>query len=49
VKKLKNAVSLADIKANTKLRNLLLVRQSRLSVMPVGAGEFEEIIKMGRK
>jgi predicted RNA-binding protein with PUA-like domain len=46
VKKLKNSVSLADIKANTKLRDLLLVRQARLSVMPVAEGEFEEILQM---
>jgi predicted RNA-binding protein with PUA-like domain len=47
VKKLKNSVSLADIKANPKLRDLLLVRQSRLSVMPIGASEFKEIVRMG--
>lgn len=48
VKKLKNSVSLADIKANAKLRDLLLVRQSRLSVMPVGESEFEEIVRMAK-
>ena len=48
VKKLKNSVSLADVKANTKLVDLLLVRQSRLSVMPVSQGDFEEIVRMGK-
>src|SRR5436309_5629470 len=35
VKPLSGPVSLVDIRANSKLRNLLLIRQSRLSVMPV--------------
>ena len=48
VKRLPNPVSLADIKANAKLSDLLLVRQSRLSVMPVGESEFDEIVRMGR-
>ena len=48
VKKLKNPVSLAEIKANPKLRDLLLVRQSRLSVMPVTGGDFDEIVRMGK-
>ena len=47
-KRLPNPVSLADIKANAKLSDLLLVRQSRLSVMPIGATEFEEIVRMGQ-
>ena len=47
VKKLATPVSLADIKANSKLRDLLLVRQSRLSVTPVGESEFREILRMG--
>ena len=48
LKKLVNPVSLADIKANAKLSDLLLVRQSRLSVMPVGESEFDEIVRMGK-
>jgi predicted RNA-binding protein with PUA-like domain len=48
VKRLTNAVPLADIKANAKLSDLLLVRQSRLSVMPVGKSEFDEIVRMGQ-
>lgn len=46
LRKLSTAVSLADIKANSKLRDLLLVRQSRLSVMPVERSEFREILRM---
>ena len=46
--RLPNPVSLADIKANAKLSDLLLVRQSRLSVMPVGESEFEEIVRMAK-
>lgn len=48
VKRLAKAVSLADIKANAKLSELLLVRQSRLSVLPVGKNEFAEIVRMGK-
>lgn len=47
LKRLANPVSLADIRANSKLRDLLLVRQSRLSVMPVSESEFDEIVRMG--
>ena len=45
-KRLPNAVSLADIRANKKLNEFLLVRQSRLSVMPVRKDEFDEIVSM---
>ena len=46
-KPLRQPVSLAAIRANAKLNDLLLVRQSRLSVMPVSKEEFETIVKMG--
>jgi len=46
VKPLAKPVSLVDIRANAKLRDLLLVRQSRLSVMPVTKEEFETIVTM---
>jgi len=49
VKRLANPVSLADIRANAKLHDLLLVRQSRLSVMPVSIKDFDEIVRMSRK
>ena len=45
-KKLKNPVSLNQIKENKKLKNIALVKQSRLSVMPINKIEWEEIIKM---
>jgi len=48
VKPLSQPVSLADIRANAKLNDFLLVRQSRLSVMPVTREEFETIVKMGK-
>jgi len=48
VKPLAVPVSLADIRANAKLTDLLLVRQSRLSVMPVSREHFDEIVKMSR-
>lgn len=47
VKRLPQPVTLANIKANKKLTDFLLVRQSRLSVMPVTKEEFETIVKMG--
>ncbi|UFH52483.1 EVE domain-containing protein [Spirosoma sp. KNUC1025] len=45
---LENAVSLAQIKAEPLLANLSLIRQSRLSVMPVRPDEFELILKLGQ-
>ena len=48
VKPLKECVTLEAIKANQKLSNMLLVRQSRLSVMPVTKEEFETIVKMAK-
>lgn len=47
VKPLKQPVTLAAMRENSQLSNLLLIRQSRLSVMPVSKGEFETIVKMG--
>jgi predicted RNA-binding protein with PUA-like domain len=47
LKPLKRTVSLEEIKANAKLQEMLLVRQSRLSVMPVTKEEFETIVKLG--
>ena len=46
VKKLKNPVSLDQIKENKKLKNIALIKQSRLSVMPIKKIEWEEIIKL---
>ncbi len=46
VKPVKRPVTLADIKAEPRLRNLALVRQSRLSVVPIGAAEWKLICAM---
>ncbi len=45
-KKLKNPVSLDQIKENNKLKDIALVKQSRLSVMPLRKNEWDTIIKM---
>ena len=47
-KKLKNPVSLNQIKENSKLHDIALVRQSRLSVMPLKKTEWDIIIKMSK-
>ena len=47
VSPLKKPVTLAQIKAEKKLQNIYLVRQGRLSVMPLGKEEFELIVRMG--
>ena len=44
--KLKNPVSLDQIKENNKLKDIALVKQSRLSVMPLKKTEWNLIIKM---
>jgi predicted RNA-binding protein with PUA-like domain len=46
-KALAKPVTLEAIKANPKLKNMLLVRQSRLSVSPVTPDEAAEIKKLG--
>jgi len=46
----KKPVTLAEIKSNSKLKNMLLVRKgSRLSVMPVTKEEFDVIVDMSKK
>ena len=42
------SVTLAQIKAETSLKDIALVRQSRLSVMPLKAAEFAKIKKLGK-
>ena len=46
VKALPLAVTLREIKANPRLKNIPLVRQSRLSVMPLDERAFREILQM---
>ena len=45
-KKLKNPVSLDQIKESGELQDIALVKQSRLSVMPLKKNEWDIIIKM---
>lgn len=45
---LEKLVSLARIKAEPLLAHISLIRQSRLSVMPVRPDEFELILQMGQ-
>ena len=45
--KFKSPVSLENIKKNKDLKNLPLIRQSRLSVMPVDTKSWKIILKMG--
>ncbi|MEO5976576.1 MAG: EVE domain-containing protein [Chryseolinea sp.] len=44
VKKLKKAVTLAQIKSDKRLTHMVLVKASRLSVQPVKAEEFDMIL-----
>jgi predicted RNA-binding protein with PUA-like domain len=46
VRALSSPVTLHQIKANSGLQEMKLVRQSRLSVMPVTPEEFRTILKM---
>ncbi len=45
-KPLKNPVSLAAIKADPRLAEIALVRQSRLSVIPLSAEEYRAILAL---
>lgn len=45
-KKLKKPVTLGQIKSNKKLEDMVLVKNSRLSVQPVRREEFDLIIAM---
>ena len=49
LKKLKYPVTLDRIKKNKKLQKISLIKQSRLSVMPLTISEFKEIIKLSNK
>ena len=46
--KLKHPVKLSDVKANTNLSNMALVKLGRLSVQPVTDKEWKEIMKMSQ-
>lgn len=47
VETLKTPVTLAQIKAEESLKDISLVKQGRLSVMPLKATEFDKILEMG--
>tara|TARA_Y100001970_G_scaffold294364_1_gene451633 strand:+ start:52447 stop:52866 length:420 start_codon:yes stop_codon:yes gene_type:complete len=47
IKPLESSVSLEDIKGKKSLQNIALVRQSRLSVMPIDTRSWKIICKMG--
>lgn len=49
VEKFPTMVALPDIKKNEKLANMVLVKNSRLSVQPVTAAEWKLVCKLGRK
>jgi len=46
MKPLRRPVTLREIKANARLKQIPLVRQSRLSVMPLAEAEFRDIVKL---
>ncbi len=48
-KKLKNPVSLEEIKATPKLSSMALIKQSRLSVMPLSKNEWEIILEISQR
>ena len=48
IKKLKKPVTLEIIKNNRKLKNIALIKQSRLSVMPLKKIEWDEIVKISK-
>jgi Uncharacterized conserved protein len=47
-KPLAKPVSLEEIKRNPKLKDMALLRLSRLSVQPVTSAQFEEIVRMSK-
>ena len=48
VSKLENCVTLENIKKNKDLKDLALIKQSRLSVMPIDTKCWKIILKMGK-
>jgi predicted RNA-binding protein with PUA-like domain len=46
IEKFSKAVTLDEIKAEKSLENLALIKQSRLSVLPLTREEFEMILRM---
>ncbi|MBX7158135.1 MAG: EVE domain-containing protein [Verrucomicrobiae bacterium] len=48
IKALTEPVSLDIIKKEPELKEILLIRQSRLSVMPVEVAQFKKVVKMSK-
>lgn len=48
-KALPRPVTLDEIKRNSKLKGIALLRLSRLSVQPLAEAEFQEILKMAKR
>lgn len=48
VEKFAKPVSLEQIKSEAGLQNIALIKQSRLSVMPLSEGEFDLILKLAK-
>jgi len=48
VKKLQEPISLANIKKNKDLSHLSLIKQSRLSVMPIDSKSWKKLINMSK-
>jgi predicted RNA-binding protein with PUA-like domain len=49
IKPLRRPVTLREIKDNPRLKGIALVRQSRLSVMPLLETDFREIVTMAAR
>lgn len=49
LEELKRGISLKEIKRSDRLEEIALIRQSRLSVLPLRAAEFAEIIAMTKE
>ena len=49
LEKFQKAVTLDEIKAEKSLENIALIKQSRLSVMPLSKNEFELIGKLSKQ
>ena len=48
LKAIANPVTLDQIKADPKLSEIALIKQSRLSVMPLRVAEFKRILMLGK-
>lgn len=48
IEKFQEAVTLDKVKAHKDLQNIALIKQSRLSVMPVTKKEFEVVLELSR-